>query len=120
MLGRSSSVAVAMLFSILACLYPSPARADEPALTRARVSQLARAAPASRAAQAETEVARATVTAAGVVSLDNPVISGLAGIRFNPDGSRPLAASATLSWPVDLGGQRGSRVEAAEAEERAA
>jgi cobalt-zinc-cadmium efflux system outer membrane protein len=97
----------------------SVARGDEPALTRARVSQLARAAPASRAANAGAEVARAAVTAAGVLSQDNPVLSGLGGVRFNPDGTRPVAATATLSWPVDLGG-RSSRVEAAEADHRAA
>jgi cobalt-zinc-cadmium efflux system outer membrane protein len=65
-------------------------------------------------------VAAAAVSAAGVLSAENPVVSGLGGVRFNADGTRPFNAVATLSWPVDLGGKRGARKRAAEAEERAA
>lgn len=110
--------AVAAALSILSS--PGRGRAEEVALTRARVVELARLAPASRVAQLEAAVQGAAVTAAGVISLENPVLSGLGGVRVNPDGSKHLSATATLSWPVDLVGQRGARVQAAEAEHRAA
>ncbi|WP_437668747.1 TolC family protein [Sorangium sp. So ce131] len=99
---------------------PKAAAAAEPSLTRARIAELVHAAPAARVASSEAAVAGAAVTAAGVVSLENPVLSGMGGIRFNPDGGRPAAAVASLSWPIELGGQRGARVEAAKAEQRAA
>lgn len=99
---------------------PPTAAAEEAALTRARVIELARAAPASRVALSEAGVARAAVTAAGAISLENPVISGMGGVRFNRDGSRPFSGVATLSWPIELGGQRGARIDAAKAEQRAA
>ncbi|WP_437723523.1 TolC family protein [Sorangium sp. So ce861] len=101
-------------------LMPKAAAAAEAPLTRARIAELVRAAPAARVASSEAAVAGAAVTAAGVVSLENPVLSGMGGIRFNPDGGRPAAAVASLSWPIELGGQRGARVEAAKAEQRAA
>jgi cobalt-zinc-cadmium efflux system outer membrane protein len=44
----------------------------------------------------------------------------MGGVRLNADGSRLFAGSASLSWPVDLGGQRGARVDAAKAEQRGA
>lgn len=115
---RYRSVAVAAAAWGLAG--PAMARADEPALTRARVVELARAAPAARVAAAEAAVAGAAVTAAGALSLENPVVSGMGGLRLNPDGTRPFSGVVTLSWPVDLGGQRGARVDAAQAEQRAA
>ena len=93
---------------------------DEAALTRTRVAEIVKLAPAARVAQFETAVFGAAVTAAGVLSLENPVLSGLGGVRFNPDGSRPFSGTATLSWPIELGGQRGARVEAAKAEYRSA
>jgi cobalt-zinc-cadmium efflux system outer membrane protein len=89
------------------------------ALTRDRVAELVRRAPVSRVAQAEVGVARAAVKGAGVVSLDNPMLSAMGGTRFNPNGTRPVSAVATLSWPVELG-KRGTRLEAARAEQRAA
>jgi cobalt-zinc-cadmium efflux system outer membrane protein len=96
------------------------ARAGEVALSRARIAELVREAPASRVASSEATVAGAAVAAAGALSLENPVLSGMGGIRFNPDGSRPFSGVATLSWPVDLGGKRGTRVQAARAEQQAA
>lgn len=113
----ASAVVVLSLF-----LASARARADgeETSLTRRRVAELVKAAPATRVTQFEAAVFGAAVTAAGVFSLDNPVISGLVGSRFNPDGSRPLSGQATLSWPIDLGGQRGARVEGAKAQHRAA
>jgi cobalt-zinc-cadmium efflux system outer membrane protein len=112
---------IAAVAAIAGCLLrPGGARGDEPALTRARVAELAAAAPASRVAAAEAAVTTASLTAAGVLSFENPVVSGMGGLRFNPDGTRPFAGVATISWPIDLGGQRGARVDAAQAERRAA
>ncbi|HKO92377.1 MAG TPA: TolC family protein, partial [Polyangiaceae bacterium] len=99
---------------------PAFAQGGEVVLTRERVAELVRVAPAARVAQFEAQVLGAAVTAAGVLSVDNPVLSGLGGVRFNPDGSRPFSGQASLAWPIDLGGQRGARVEAAKAEHRAA
>lgn len=108
------------LFFVFTWFTPAAAQADVAALTRALVAELARAAPAARVASSEVAVARAAVTAAGTISLENPVLSAMGGVRFNPDGDRPLAAVASLSWPIELGGQRGGRLEAAKADERAA
>lgn len=115
-LRRVAGVAAAL--SILSS--PEWAHAEEAELTRAKVAELARLAPASRVAGFEAAVQGAAVTAAGVISLENPVLSGLGGVRVNPDGSKYLSATATLSWPVDIAGQRGARVQAAQAEHRAA
>lgn len=109
----SGSAAVACLLLV------SFARAEPLALTRQRVAALVHAAPAARVARAEVSVSRAAVTAAGVLSLENPVVSGVGGVRFNADGTRAFNGVATLSWPVELGGQRAARVEAAKAESRA-
>lgn len=105
----------------MACLLGlSATSAAAEVLTRARIAALARAAPAARMAGAEVGVARAEVGAAGVLSLSNPVLSVAGGLRINPAGRPPPAAAASLSWPIDLGGQRGARVEAAEGALRAA
>jgi outer membrane protein, heavy metal efflux system len=113
--------AVALVFRVLSwCLAPSSAQGEELVLTRERVAELVKVAPAVRVAQFEAKVFGAAVTAAGVLSADNPVLSGLGGVRFNPDGRRPFSGQASLAWPIDLGGQRGARVDAAKAEHRAA
>jgi outer membrane protein, heavy metal efflux system len=96
------------------------AEKEQPALTRSRVIELVKDAPGTRVTRSEAAVLGAAVTAAGVLSLENPVLSGLGGQRFNPDGSRTLSAQASLSWPVELGGQRGARRDQAKAEHRAA
>jgi cobalt-zinc-cadmium efflux system outer membrane protein len=101
-------------------LLVSTAHAESGALTRQRVAELVRAAPAAQLARAELDVSRAAVMAADVASLENPVVSGLGGVRFDPDGSRGFNGVATLAWPVDLGGKRGARIDAAKAESRAA
>jgi cobalt-zinc-cadmium efflux system outer membrane protein len=98
---------------------PARAYCAEPPLTRARIAELVEAAPAVRVARADASVSSARVTAAGVLSLENPVVSGLGGVRFNADGTRPFNGVATLSWPVEVG-KRGARVDAAEAEYRSA
>ncbi|WP_437724163.1 TolC family protein [Sorangium sp. So ce861] len=111
-------MALGLLLSLL--LAPAAVLAAEPPLGRARVAALARAAPGARVATAEAGVARAATSAAGVLSLENPVLTGMGGVRLNPDGSKPAAAAASLEWPIELGGQRGERVAAARAEQRAA
>jgi len=113
----AASIVVVCFVALLA---PASARAEEAALTRPRVIELARAAPASRVASSEAAVARAAVAAGGPIALENPVLSGMGGVRFNRDGSKPFSGVATLSWPVELGGQRGARIDAARAEQRAA
>jgi cobalt-zinc-cadmium efflux system outer membrane protein len=105
--------------ALVLSLFSASASAEE-VLTRQRIAELVRAAPATQVAQSEARVSGAAVTAAGVLSLENPVLSGMGGVRFNPDGSRPFSGVATVSWPVDLGGKRNTRVEAAKAEYRAA
>ncbi|WP_437625770.1 TolC family protein [Sorangium sp. So ce1151] len=111
---------IAPLLVLSAVFAPGVALSAEAPLTRARVAELARASPASRVAAAEVAVARAAAGASGALSLENPVLAGAGGVRLNPDGSKPVAATASLAWPIDLGGQRGARVGAAEAELRAA
>jgi cobalt-zinc-cadmium efflux system outer membrane protein len=96
------------------------ASADEAPLTRVRVAELLRVAPSTRAAEAQTGVSRAAVAAAGVISLENPVISALGGMRLAPDSSRSASAVTALSVPIDLGAQSGAREDAAEADLRAA
>jgi len=113
---KAASIAAA----ILVLLRAVDAYADPANLTRQRVAELVGSAPATRVAQSEAGVSGAAVTGAGVLSLENPVISGMGGVRFNPDGTRPFSGVATLSWPVDLGGKRGARADAAKAEHRAA
>ena len=98
----------------------SYALGDEARLTRSRVVELAKNAPLTRVTRFESAVLGAAAKAAGVLSLENPVLSGLGGPRFNPDGSRTVSAQASLSWPIDLGGQRGARVAGARAEHRSA
>lgn len=99
---------------------PAPAQGGEVVLSRERVAELVKVAPAARVAQFEAQVFGAAATAAGVLSAENPVLSGLGGVRFNPDGGRPFSGQASLAWPIELGGQRGARIEAAKADHRAA
>lgn len=103
--------------SVLACLLVVlPANAQETTLTRPRIAQLLEQAPVTRTTHAQVAVAQAAVTAAGVLSLENPLLSGLGGLRFNEDGTRRFAGTATLSWPIDTGGKRSTRKQAAAAE----
>jgi cobalt-zinc-cadmium efflux system outer membrane protein len=117
---RIRRIAVAMLVISAIAGVSGRARADAPPLTRARVAELVRAAPASRVAAAETAVARAAVEGADTLATDNPVLSGMLGARFNPDDTRRIAGTASLSWPIEIAGQRGARVDAARAGHRAA
>jgi outer membrane protein, heavy metal efflux system len=107
------------LAAVLLLLLSTRARAEE-LLTRQRVAELVKVAPAAQVAKAEVGVARAAVTAAGVASLENPVVSALGGARFNPDGGRVFNGVATLSWPLDWGSKGDARLDAATAQNKAA
>ncbi len=98
---------------------PTSRAAPAALLTRARLVELLRYAPDTRAGDASVAVSRSALAASGAAA-ENPLLSGLGGVRLNPDGGRPFAASATLSWPVELGGKRDARRGAAEAENREA
>ncbi len=119
---RNSKTAQVVILGALSALIilckVEPADAQEIELTRTQLVQRLAEAPEVRASEAQIAVSRAAVTAAGVLSLDNPLFSALGGIRSNPDGSKRLAGAATLSWPVDTGGKRSDRVDAATAEHR--
>jgi cobalt-zinc-cadmium efflux system outer membrane protein len=99
---------------------PRFAAAQSRQLTRAQTIELVAHAPKARANAAQVGVAKAALTAAGVTALDNPVLSATGGIRFNEDGTRPFAGTATVSWPIEVGGKRSSREQAAKAELREA
>jgi cobalt-zinc-cadmium efflux system outer membrane protein len=101
-------------------LLGDPALATEAALTRQRIAALVKTSPAARIARSEEAASRAAVTAAEVLSFDNPTLSALGGARFNPGGERTFNGVASLSWPIDVGGKRGARIDAAEAELTAA
>lgn len=122
MFPRRSFMLIAAVFTAMALPRPAFAQTqgDATPLTRQRIAELVKVAPATQVSKSEVGVARAAVTAAGIVSLENPVISGLGGIRFNPGGDRTFNGVATLSWPIDLGGKRGARLDAAKAENSAA
>lgn len=117
-LNRISSASAWATVSFLLCA--NSAWAESATLTRQRVADLVKVAPAAQVARAEVGVSRAALSAAGIVSLENPVVSGLGGLRVNPDGSQAFNGVATLSWPVDLGGKRGARLNAAKSAHRAA
>lgn len=117
---RLRNISAGNLLAAALCLMASTARAQSAALTRQRVAELVKVAPAAQVTRAEVGVSRAAVTAAGIVSFENPVVSGLGGVRFNADGTRAFNGVATLSWPVDLGAKRGARMDAAKSENRAA
>jgi cobalt-zinc-cadmium efflux system outer membrane protein len=87
-------------------------------IRRADVVRLAPHAATTRAARVRAAAARSAADRSGVVALEDPTISGTIGPRIERS-TADLAAGAELSVPVDLFGQRGARVDAAEAEARA-
>jgi cobalt-zinc-cadmium efflux system outer membrane protein len=115
--GRSALGWLALGAALLA---PRLAAAQARELTRAHTVELVAHAPKARANAAQAGVAKAAAGAAGVTALDNPVLSASGGLRFNEDGSRPFAGTATLSWPVEVGGKQSTRKDAANAELREA
>src|SRR5262245_4851903 len=106
--GFRAAIGLCAVFSML--FMSGAVAADEAPLTRERVAALSRTAPSARVSRAEAAAVAAALTASGVLSLDNPVLTGLGGLRLNPDGTKHAAATATLSWPVDVFGQRGARI----------
>lgn len=97
----------------------SPARGDTATLTRDRVIELARArAPQVLVAQTRVSEARGGVTSARLLARDNPVIEALAGPRWGDERSTEVEVG--LAIPIELGGRRGKRTDAARAELRAA
>lgn len=113
-----SSLRRALRVALLATLFATgPARAEPVELTRGALVELLQQAPRARVAEAEAQRAKASAEAAGALSLENPTLSALGGLRLNPDGSKPFAGQATLAWPVELGGKRDDRRAAARAEE---
>jgi outer membrane protein, heavy metal efflux system len=111
--GVSSLLIAACALGLM--VWPRAAVA-EVALTRQRVASLLKAGPASEAVRAEVSGAVAAAKEADVLSLENPVVTGLGGARFNADGSRPFSAVGALSWPLELGGKRAARTQAAGAQ----
>lgn len=105
---------------LASCASARLALAEEPPLTRARVAELLRVAPASRVSDAETRVAAAAVDAGAAIALEEPVLSALGGARLGPAGERSLSAVVTLAVPLELGGQASAQGEVARAELRAA
>lgn len=97
----------------------SSARGDTATLTRDRVIELARArAPQVLVAQTRVSEARGGVTSARLLARDNPVIEALAGPRWGDERSTEVEVG--LAIPIELGGRRGKRTDAARAELRAA
>lgn len=101
-------------------LSSAPAAAQTLDLSRARVAELVTRAPDAQVAEADVQVSRAAAAAAGALALEEPVLSGMGGVRMNADGRRTFAGVASLSWPIDLGGKRDAREGAAVAEQREA
>jgi outer membrane protein, heavy metal efflux system len=109
--------------TILLSLPPPTAAAQEP-LTLDQALGLARErAPAVLAARLQVEEARGRSTGARALLAENPTLSGGLGRRRSPGetwaGAAP-EARLELVQPIELGGQRGARVAAAEAELAAA
>ena len=95
----------------------SSARGDS--LTRDRVIELARTrAPQVLVSQTRVTEARGGVTTARILARENPVIEALAGPRWADQRSTDVEVA--LAVPIELGGRRGKRTEAARAELRAA
>ncbi len=95
----------------------SSARGDS--LTRDRVIELARTrAPQVLVSQTRVTEARGGVTTARILARENPVIEALAGPRWADQRSTDIEVA--LAVPIELGGRRGKRTDAARAELRAA
>lgn len=95
----------------------SSARGDS--LTRDRVIELARTrAPQVLVSQTRAAEARGGVATAQVLARENPVFEATAGPRWADQRSTDVEVA--LAVPIELGGQRGKRTDAARAELRAA
>jgi len=109
-------LALALICAVTA---PAGARAGDAApryeLTLAEALTLARSrAPAPRVAVAQTAVASARRVGAGIPLAFNPTLDLGGGPRFGPDGTS-VDVEVQLGQTFELGGQRGARVDAADA-----
>lgn len=102
----------AILFLLLLGARDGRAQGSDPPLTRARVIELARRAPAVRVAESEIEEARGRLVGARVFARENPVLEALAGPRWSAE--RTTDVEVTLAVPIELG-RRGRRVAVARA-----
>lgn len=109
-----------LVSSALVLLAAGSARGDGArSLTFDDVVALARSqAPVVRMADADVNVERGRRAGARVLSADNPVLSGGLGSRWGDE--RTTDRDLTLSVPIELGGQRGKRIAAADADVRLA
>jgi cobalt-zinc-cadmium efflux system outer membrane protein len=73
-------------------------------------------APSVVAAQLAIQESLGRLTGASVLLRDNPVVDGAAGPRLRGDGGESLEARLGFSQAFELGGQRGARISAAEAD----
>ena len=100
----------------------SPVRGDatiRAPLTRDRVIELARArAPQVLVAQTRIREARGGLATARLLARENPVIEAIAGPRWELERSTEIEVG--LAVPIELGGRRSKRTDAARAELRAA
>jgi cobalt-zinc-cadmium efflux system outer membrane protein len=100
--------------SIIVCLTLS-ASEPPPSLTLGRSVELALERNASiQSARADVAAARARVAGASVLLRSNPEVEGSAGPRRTPDG-RSTDVGFGISQQIEIFGQRGARVDAAEA-----
>ena len=89
------------------------------AMTRERVIALARErAPQVLVAQTRIREARGGIATARLLARENPVIEAIAGPRWGDERSTDVEVA--LAVPIELGGRRGKRTDAARAELRAA
>ncbi len=99
------------------CLWAYAGAARGEALTLDRALALARErAPTVVAAQFAIGEARGRLAGAAVLLRDNPVLDGAAGPRLKGQGGESLEARLGFSQALELGGKRGARVDAAEAD----
>ncbi len=107
-----------LLSATAAALFTLPAwpTSAQPSLTLDRALVLARErAPAVLAARLQIEEARGHLSGARAWLAENPTLSGGLGRRLGVGPARPLEAQVELSQPVELGGRRAARIEAADA-----
>ncbi len=99
------------------CLWAHAGAARGEDLTLDRALALARErAPTVVAAQFAIGEARGRLAGAAVLLRDNPVLDGAAGPRLKGQGGESLEARLGFSQALELGGKRGARVDAAEAD----
>ena len=91
------------------------AAAEELTLNQAMALARARA-PGIVAARLAIDEAHGRLASASVLLRDNPVVDGAAGPRIKGGGEETLEARLGFSQGFELGGKRGARIEAAEAD----